>query len=62
MNKDNSNEYDIHDELINLVTRLKPVIEALRALIGQADDAVATRLDQLHVRAASLGEILQAAT
>lgn len=51
MNKDNSNEYDIHDELINLVTRLKPVIEALRALIGQADDAVATRLDQ------SLGHI-----
>jgi len=45
MNKDNSNEHDIHDELINLVTRLKPVIEALRALIGQADDAVATRLD-----------------
>ena len=45
MNKDNSNEYDIHDELVNLVTRLKPVIEALRALIGQADDAVATRLD-----------------
>ncbi|GAF62829.1 hypothetical protein JCM18903_2936 [Psychrobacter sp. JCM 18903] len=44
MNKDNSNEYDIHDELVNLVTRLKPVIEALRALIGQADDAVATRL------------------
>lgn len=46
MNKDNSNEQDIHDELINLVTRLKPVIEALRALIGQADDAVATRLDR----------------
>ncbi len=45
MNKDNSNEHDIHDELINLVTRLKPVIEALRALIGKADDAVATRLD-----------------
>ena len=45
MNKDNSNEQDIHDELINLVTRLKPVIEALRALIGQADDVVATRLD-----------------
>ena len=51
MTKDNSNEYDIHDELINLVTRLKPVIEALRALIGQADDAVATRLDR------SLGRI-----
>ncbi len=51
MNKDNSNEHDIHDELINLVTRLKPVIEALRALIGQADDAVATRLDR------SLGHI-----
>lgn len=46
MNKDNSNEYDIHDELVNLVTRLKPVIEALRTLIGQADDAVATRLDR----------------
>ena len=46
MNKDNSNEHDIHDELINLVTRLKPVIKALRALIGQADDAVATRLDR----------------
>uniref|UniRef100_UPI003F50BB21 hypothetical protein n=1 Tax=Psychrobacter sp. DM4 TaxID=3440637 RepID=UPI003F50BB21 len=51
MTKDNSNEHDIHDELINLVTRLKPVIEALRALIGQADDAVATRLDR------SLGRI-----
>ena len=51
MNKDNSNEHDIHDELINLVTRLKPVTEALRALIGQADDAVATRLDR------SLGHI-----
>ena len=46
MNKDNSNEHDIHDELINLVTTLKPVITALRALIGQADDAVATRLDR----------------
>lgn len=45
MNKDNSNEHDIHDDLINLVTTLKPVIKALRALIGQADDAVATRLD-----------------
>lgn len=45
MNKDNSNDHDIHDELINLVIRLKPVIEALRSLIGQADDAVATRLD-----------------
>ena len=45
MNKNNSNEHDIHDDLINLVTTLKPVIKALRALIGQADDAVATRLD-----------------
>lgn len=46
MNQDNSNEHDIHDQLINVVTTLKPAIKALQLLIGQADDAVATRLDQ----------------
>ena len=45
MNKNNSNKHDIHDQLINLVTTLTSVIEPLRVLINQADDAVATRLD-----------------
>lgn len=45
MTKNNNDEHDIHDQLINVVTTLKPVIKALRALIEQADDAVATRLD-----------------
>lgn len=51
MNKNDSNEQDIHDQLINLVTTLNPVIKALRALIAQADNAVAMRLDR------SLGSI-----
>ena len=46
MNKDNSNEQDIHDQLVNLVTSLTPVIGALRELIKRADDAVARRLDR----------------
>lgn len=51
MNKNDSTEQDIHDQLINLVTTLTPVIKALRELIAQADDAVATRLER------SLGRI-----
>lgn len=51
MNKDNSNEQDIHDQLVNLVTSLTPVIGALRELIKRADDAVA---DGLSVRLAVL--------
>lgn len=43
MNKNDSTEQDTHDQLINLVTTLRPVIKALRELIKQADDAVATR-------------------
>ena len=46
MNKDNSNEQDIHDQLVNLVTSLTPVIGALRELIKRADDAVARRLER----------------
>ncbi|WP_413520672.1 DNA-binding protein [Psychrobacter glacincola] len=51
MNKNDSTEQDTHDQLINLVTTLRPVIKALRELIKQADDAVATRLER------SLGRI-----
>lgn len=39
------NEQALHDEIINLVTTLKPVIQALQALITQTDEAMATRLD-----------------
>lgn len=51
MNKNDSTEKDKHDQLINLVTTLRPMIKALRELIKQADDAVATRLES------SLGRI-----
>lgn len=46
MNKNDRTEQDIHDQLVNLVTSLTPVIGALRELIKRADDAVARRLER----------------